>query len=123
MESDIGQEFDVMRCNPAHEMSRKSFRLAAIQLAVGADKARNLERAREKVLEASRKGKADMIVLPECFNSPYGTKFFPKYAEPVPSGESCLFLSELARETSVYLVGGNLNAYHCIFRLISRFYS
>ncbi|KAJ3377089.1 Carbon-nitrogen hydrolase, partial [Chytriomyces hyalinus] len=54
-------------------------RLALIQLAVTASKEANLVNARAKVIEAAEKG-AGIVVLPECFNSPYGTSFFPKYA-------------------------------------------
>lgn len=41
----------------------------------------------------------------ECFNSPYGTSFFSRYAENIP-GESTQVLSEAAKENEVYLVGG-----------------
>ncbi|KAL2373095.1 hypothetical protein RJZ57_002432, partial [Blastomyces gilchristii] len=59
---------------------KKPLKLALVQLASGADKALNLSHARTKVLEAAKAG-ASLIVLPECFNSPYGTQYFPKYAE------------------------------------------
>ena len=59
---------------------QKPLRLALVQLKTGSDKTENLFRARTKVLEAAAKG-AKLVVLPECFNSPYGTKYFPKYAE------------------------------------------
>ena len=49
-----------------------SFRLALIQLSVGANKAANLSRAAIKVKEAASQG-AQVVSLPECFNSPYGT--------------------------------------------------
>lgn len=80
----------------------------------GADKAANLSHARSKVLEASKAG-ARLIVLPECFNSPYGTQFFPKYAEtldpsPPTKEQSPSFhaLSALAAEANAYLVGGSI---------------
>lgn len=44
-------------------------------------------------------------LIQECFNSPYGTGFFPTYAERIP-GESSQLLSEAAKENKVYLVGG-----------------
>ncbi len=83
------------------------FRLALIQLLVGADKANNLTRAVKyiRLREAASNG-AQLIVLPECFNSPYGTQFFPQYCEPIPGGESTRCLSEVARETKTYVVGG-----------------
>ena len=89
-------------------------KLALIQLATGANKAHNLSAARSKVLEASRAG-ARIIVLPECFNSPYGTQYFSKYAEtllpsPPTQEQSPTFhaLSKLAAEAKAYLVGGSI---------------
>lgn len=41
----------------------------------------------------------------ECFNSPYGSGFFPTYAERIP-GESTHLLSQAAKDNKVYLVGG-----------------
>ena len=46
-----------------------------------------------------------MVVLPECFNSPYGTQYFHQYSETIP-GESTNHLSEIAKETNTYVVGG-----------------
>ena len=93
---------------------KKSLKLALIQLASGADKTANLTSARQKVLDASKAG-AKLVVLPECFNSPYGTKYFDKYAEtllPSPPSESQSqtfhALSKLAKEAGVYLVGGSI---------------
>lgn len=83
----------------------------------GPDKAVNLSHARSKVLEAARSG-ASLIVLPECFNSPYGTQYFPKYAEtllpsPPTKEQSPSFhsLSSIAAEAKSYLVGGSLPEY------------
>ncbi|KAK2784123.1 hypothetical protein FQN52_009288 [Onygenales sp. PD_12] len=93
---------------------KKPLKLALVQLASGADKALNLSHARTKVLEAARTG-ASLIVLPECFNSPYGTQYFPKYAETLlpspPTREqspSYHALSALAAEAKAYLVGGSI---------------
>ncbi|KAG6991234.1 hydrolase C26A3.11 [Physcia stellaris] len=83
----------------------------------GADKTHNLARARTRVLEASRAG-ASLIVLPECFNSPYGSQYFPTYAEtllpsPPTESQSPTFhaLSALASETKTYLLGGSIPEY------------
>lgn len=60
-------------------------RLALIQLGqTSPDKSFNLSHAREAVLRAAREGPdggADVVVLPECFNSPYGVDSFAPYAE------------------------------------------
>ncbi|WPH04834.1 carbon-nitrogen hydrolase [Acrodontium crateriforme] len=99
------------------KLLKKPLKLALVQLASGADKAANLAHARTKVLEAAAKG-ANIVVLPECFNSPYGTKFFPKYAETLlpspPTKEqspSYHALSEIAKEAKAYLVGGSIPEY------------
>ncbi|KAL9092562.1 MAG: hypothetical protein Q9165_004366 [Trypethelium subeluteriae] len=96
------------------KLLKKPLKLALVQLATGADKTANLNRARSKVLEATGQG-ANVVVLPECFNSPYGTSFFPKYCEqllPSPPSEtqspSYHALSALAKEAKVYLVGGSI---------------
>ncbi|KAL2002796.1 hypothetical protein VTN02DRAFT_5898 [Thermoascus thermophilus] len=93
---------------------KKPLKLALVQLASGADKAVNLAHARTKVLEAARAG-ARLIVLPECWNSPYGTQYFPQYAEtllpsPPTKEQSPTFhaLSALAAEAKSYLVGGSI---------------
>nr|POE80065.1 hydrolase c26a3.11 [Quercus suber] len=99
------------------KLLKKPLKLALVQLAAGADKTANLAHARAKVLEASSNG-ANIVVLPECFNSPYGCKYFPKYAEtllpsPPTREQSPSFhtLSELAKETKTYLVGGSIPEY------------
>ena len=42
------------------------------------------------------------MTLPECFNSPYGTKYFPEYAEEIPNGESFEMLSKAAKENNIF---------------------
>lgn len=83
----------------------------------GADKAHNLSHARTQVLAASHAG-ASVVVLPECFNSPYGCQYFPHYAEtllptpPTPSqSPSYHALSALAKESATYLIGGSIPEY------------
>jgi omega-amidase len=93
---------------------QKALKIACIQLSSGANKTANLFRAADKVREAAKAG-ANLIVLPECFNSPYGCEYFPKYAEqltpyPPPKDRSPSFaaLSDMAREAKAYLVGGSV---------------
>lgn len=93
-------------------------KLGLCQIDVGADKAKNIVTARSSIIEASTNGSSDMVVLPECWNSPYSTKCFPEYAEPIPSigsmsdneaeSPSTKMLCDTAREQNIYLVGGSI---------------
>jgi len=87
------------------------FKLALIQLSVGANKSDNLIRAANKISEAVEKG-ANIVSLPECFNSPYGTQYFKEYSEPVPTGPSSQALKEAALKNKVYLIGGSIPECH-----------
>ncbi len=98
----------------AQLLLKQPVKLACIQLASGPDKAANLLHARDKVHEAARDG-AKIIVLPECFNSPYGCDYFPSYAEQLlphpPSADqspSYHALSSMAKETKTFLIGGSI---------------
>jgi omega-amidase len=81
------------------------FLLGLVQLKVSSVKAENLERASGLVRKAVEKG-CKIVCLPECFNSPYGTQFFKKYAEDF-KGETAAALSKMASENDVYIIGGS----------------
>ncbi|KAK5191472.1 Omega-amidase nit3 [Exophiala xenobiotica] len=96
------------------QLLKKAVKLALVQLASGTDKSQNLANARARVLEAASAG-ANIIVLPECFNSPYGCQYFASYAETllpspptVDQSPSFHALSVMAREANVCLVGGSI---------------
>ncbi|KAK4241427.1 hypothetical protein C8A03DRAFT_30403 [Achaetomium macrosporum] len=93
---------------------KQPVKLACVQLAAGPDKTANLLHAADKVREAASAG-AKIVVLPECFNSPYGCDHFPSYAEtllpsPPSRDQSPSFhaLSAMARDNGVYLIGGSI---------------
>ncbi|KAK4042723.1 hypothetical protein C8A01DRAFT_44343 [Parachaetomium inaequale] len=99
---------------PHPPILKQPVRLACVQLASGPDKAANLAHAATKVREAAATG-AKIVVLPECFNSPYGCDHFPSYAEtllpsPPTESQSPSFhaLSAMARDNAVYLIGGSI---------------
>lgn len=85
---------------------KMAFRLALVQLAVSASKADNLASAVRLIKQASQNG-ANVVALPECFNSPYGTSYFKDYSETIP-GNSTELLSNAARENNIFLIGGSI---------------
>jgi len=102
----------------------RSFNLALVQLGqIGPDKAKNIAHAREQVIKAASRAdgpKPQLIVLPECFNSPYGAAHFPAYAETIgykpgepydptkSESDTVRMLSSVAKETGAWLVGGSI---------------
>ena len=87
-------------------MAARTFRLALVQLAVGASKSDNLSRIASFISKAAKNG-ANIVALPECCNSPYGNTYFPEYAEPIP-GESTNLFAQAAKENKVYVVAGSI---------------
>ncbi|XP_073421316.1 omega-amidase NIT2 isoform X2 [Dendrobates tinctorius] len=87
------------------------FKLALVQLLVSPVKSDNLKKASELIKKAAQQG-AQIVALPECFNSPYGTTFFPEYAEKIP-GQSTQMLSDIAKECGIYLIGGSIPEEDC----------
>ncbi|KAK9875173.1 hypothetical protein WA026_005965 [Henosepilachna vigintioctopunctata] len=88
------------------KMSTK-IKAALIQCNVGKDKLENLKSVSKLIETAKQKG-AELVALPECFNSPYGTNFFKEYAETIPDGPSSKMLAEHAKKHNIYLVGGTI---------------
>jgi omega-amidase len=79
-------------------------RIALLQLLVAADKQANIRKACHYIKKAKDSG-AKLIVLPECFNSPYGIEYFNSYAEDIP-GPTTKDISNSAKENSVWIVAG-----------------
>lgn len=83
------------------------FKIALVQIKGFSDKDKTIEKMRRKVIEAAETG-ADIIVLPEMWNCPYGTKFFREYGEYENDSRSLRELSSLAKETKTYIFGGTI---------------
>lgn len=81
------------------------FNVNLLQMTVSPRKSENLERAEASLLAHAD---AEVLVLPELFNTSYEVRDWPSVAEPLVSGETSRFLSETARKLGVYLVGGSL---------------
>ncbi|KAM5349899.1 hypothetical protein ACJ41O_006404 [Fusarium nematophilum] len=102
---------------PNEVVLKQPVKLACVQakqLIAGADKAATLEKVASRVAEAASSG-SRIIVLPEFFNSPFGSQYLSEYAETlVPSPpsrqEAPTFhaLSAMAAENKVYLIGGSI---------------
>ena len=97
-------------------------RVALLQLPVTSCKSSNIQTAKEYIQKAHQSG-AQLCVLPEIWNSPYATSAFKEYAEVLPNvgdslsvddeqggdwGESSKFLMQIAKTTSMYIVGGSI---------------
>jgi omega-amidase len=94
-------------------MGADKTRIALCQMPVSADKAENLITAQSYLDRAAAAG-ARLAVLPECFNCPYDTSKFAKYAEKVgevggdsASSPTVLMLRAAARDSGMYIVGGS----------------
>jgi len=89
---------------------------------IGSNKSDNLNHARAMINKAATREhkRPDVIVLPECFNSPYGHIHFPVYAEHIgftpgkpydvlgSASESVKMLSAAAKEAGTWLIGGSI---------------
>lgn len=84
----------------------RKFKIGIIQSHVYEDKDLSLENA-SKLIKKVATADADIIVLPEMFNCPYEAKNFPIYAEEI-TGHTWRFLSDMAKEQGVYIVGGSI---------------
>lgn len=82
-------------------------KVALVQMSGFFDKEKTIAKMKEKVREAA-KTNPDVIVLPEMWNCPYGTKYFREFGEP-EDGNSVEEMSKLARELGIYLFGGTIS--------------
>jgi predicted amidohydrolase len=89
-------------------MSAESFRVAAVQTVSGGDVAENLAAIEPRVAEAAGRG-AQLVLLPEYFGI-FGARAIDKVIarEPEGAGPQQDFLSRVAREHGVWVVGGAL---------------
>ena len=83
------------------------FKLALCQLKGSYDKEESRQTVRRYVTEAASNG-ADVIALPEMWDCPYSNDYFREYAETA-DGETVKFMSDLAAELDVYLIGGSIS--------------
>ncbi|WP_101772451.1 carbon-nitrogen hydrolase family protein [Peptostreptococcus faecalis] len=84
----------------------KDFKVAVCQIKTCDNKKKNIEKAIKMIEEAAQNG-AELVVLPEIFNSPYDNKSFPVYAEVYP-GETSLAMIDVAKKCKIHLVAGSI---------------
>lgn len=86
----------------------KNIKVALLQFYAGANKAENIKKATDFATKALKQHPdLDLLVLPECFNSPYAVDQFRKYSESIPDGETTKALSQFAKEHGVNVIGGS----------------
>ncbi|GLT75968.1 hypothetical protein SLA2020_476560 [Shorea laevis] len=87
------------------------FKIGICQLPVTPDKERNMAHALKAIEEAAEKG-AQLVLLPEIWNSPCSNDSFPVYAEDIDAGgdasPSTVMLSEVSRRLKITIVGGSI---------------
>lgn len=78
------------------------------QVAVVHDRAANLANAQKNIVEAANRG-SNLVILPECFSCPYGTKYFSEYAETIASGSPTYdLMSYLSKEQKIWIITGSI---------------
>lgn len=98
----------ILDLNPNMSAIAKQFKVALIQFYSGNDKTANLKKATDFMAEALKKEpELDLLVLPECFQSPYAVDQFHNYCEKIPDGPTTKILSDFAKSHSVNVVGGS----------------
>ncbi|GKV03666.1 hypothetical protein SLEP1_g15932 [Rubroshorea leprosula] len=87
------------------------FKIGLCQLSVTPDKERNIAHARKAIEDAAGKG-AQLVLLPEIWNSPYSNDSFPVYAEDIDAkgdaSPSTAMLSEVSHRLKITIVGGSI---------------
>ena len=82
------------------------FKIGLCQMKGSFDKNESMKTAESFIREAAENG-AEVISLPEMWNCPYSNDYFRKYAEKA-DGKTVSFLSKLAAELGIYLIGGSI---------------
>ena len=81
-------------------------KIGIVQMQTCENKEININKAKEGIKEVVKKG-AEIVILPEIFNSPYDTKKFREYSEE-KNGKTWSFLSTTAKNNKIYLIGGSI---------------
>lgn len=85
----------------------EEFKLASCQMNVVDDKEKNIEHAIELVNNACINN-AELITLPEMFNTPYDNNKFVENAEEEKNSITLKAMREVAKENDIYLQAGSI---------------
>lgn len=78
------------------------------QMAVTRDKGANIAKAVSMIAEAAKRG-SKLAVLPECFNCPYGCKYFDEYSESLaPGNRTYDAIASCAKDNSIWVIAGSI---------------
>jgi len=83
------------------------FKIGLCQMMGSMDKNESMAKAAAMVAEAAENG-AQVVVLPEMWNTPYSNDYFREYAE-AEDGPTVQFMAELAKRNGIYLIGGSIS--------------
>ena len=81
-------------------------KIGIVQMKTSENKDLNISTEKEGIEQVVKKG-AQIVILPEIFNSPYDTKKFREYSEE-KNGKTWTFLSTMAKNNKIYLIGGSI---------------
>ncbi|MCD7782173.1 MAG: carbon-nitrogen hydrolase family protein [Methanosphaera sp.] len=84
-----------------------NFKIATCQMNVVDGKIDNIMHSVELIREASHNG-ADLVCLPEMFNTPYDNNKFIENAEEEKNSITLEYMKTLAREEKIYLQAGSI---------------
>ena len=84
-------------------------KIGIVQMKTCEDKDTNINIAKKGIEECVKKG-AEIIILPEIFNSPYDSKKFREYSEE-KKGKTWSFLSNISKQKKIILIGGSIPEY------------
>lgn len=85
----------------------KDFKIATCQMDVVDNKDININHAIELVKKASSNG-ANLITLPEMFNTPYDNDKFVEYCEDENDSNTLKCMKDIAKEENIYLQCGSI---------------
>lgn len=82
--------------------------MCLIQNAVKDSKEETVQNAVDLIKRAVDQYKPRIVALPECFYCPYDLPMFANVAEYIPDGFTSTAFRKLAKELSIYIVGGSI---------------